>query len=154
MAPAPILIPSPGGLDATPIADSNVATKASFYARQAATTVTVTATPDCGGGTNLSGGAIAGIVIGSVVGTLVLLWVVRSCFNLGASPQEREVLYHDIEPKRHRHRSRPRRYSHSSDISTPAPVIITDSSRARSSQRPAYVYTDDRGRGRKVRRYT
>ncbi|KAL7620611.1 hypothetical protein AAE478_009606 [Parahypoxylon ruwenzoriense] len=31
----------------------------------------------------LSGGAIAGIVIGSIAGFLLLLWVIRSCGNLG-----------------------------------------------------------------------
>jgi len=34
----------------------------------------------------LSGGAIAGIVIGSIVGLLLLIWIFRSCSNLGAPP--------------------------------------------------------------------
>ncbi|KAH8655210.1 hypothetical protein BX600DRAFT_439721 [Xylariales sp. PMI_506] len=34
-------------------------------------------------GTNLSGGAIAGIVIGCIVGVLLLLWIIRSCSNMG-----------------------------------------------------------------------
>jgi len=34
----------------------------------------------------LTGGAIAGIVIGSIVGLLLLFWIFRSCSNLGAPP--------------------------------------------------------------------
>ncbi|CAH0015925.1 unnamed protein product [Clonostachys rhizophaga] len=60
-------------------------------ARQAVTTVTVVASnDDCVNCTQLSGGAIAGIVIGSIAGFLLLLWIIRSCFNLGAPPKERE----------------------------------------------------------------
>ncbi|KAK6821066.1 hypothetical protein PG987_015466 [Apiospora arundinis] len=33
--------------------------------------------------TTLSGGAIAGIVIGSIVGFLLICWIIRSCCNLG-----------------------------------------------------------------------
>ncbi|KAH6842389.1 hypothetical protein B0I37DRAFT_435791 [Chaetomium sp. MPI-CAGE-AT-0009] len=36
--------------------------------------------------TTLSGGAIAGIVLGSIAGFLLLLWIIRSCCNLGAPP--------------------------------------------------------------------
>lgn len=138
------------------------ATKASLFARQAASTVTVTVTATAdsnngSGSTGLTAGAIAGIIIGSVVGILLLLWLIRSCFNLGASPQEREVLYHDVEPKRHRHHSRhhsrPRRYSHSSEVSMPAAAVVVDGNgRARSTQRQAtYYYPDDR-RGRRYKR--
>jgi len=38
--------------------------------------------------TGLTGGAIAGIVIGSIFGLLLLLWIIRSCMNPGAPPQE------------------------------------------------------------------
>ncbi|KAK4168130.1 hypothetical protein QBC43DRAFT_309746 [Cladorrhinum sp. PSN259] len=34
----------------------------------------------------LSGGAIAGIVIGSIAGLLLVIWIIRSCTNLGAPP--------------------------------------------------------------------
>jgi len=65
-------------------------TPAELRVRQApAATVTVTA----GSGndaTTLSGGAIAGIVIGSIAGFLLLAWILRSCMNIGAPPQERE----------------------------------------------------------------
>ncbi|OAQ64449.1 hypothetical protein VFPPC_05719 [Pochonia chlamydosporia 170] len=139
--------------DTTPTS-ALAATKASLFARQATTTVTVTADSSNGNSTStLSAGAIAGIIIGSVVGILLLIWVVRSCFNLGAPPQEREALYHDVEPKRHRHHSRhhsrPRRYSHTSEMSIPAPVVVADTGRGRSGQR--YYYTDDR-RGRRYKR--
>jgi Ni/Co efflux regulator RcnB len=107
----------------------------------------------------LTAGAIAGIIIGSVVGILLLIWVVRSCFNLGAPPQEREGLYHDVEPKRHRHHSRhhshsrPRRYSHTSEVSMPAPVVVAETSRSRSGHRqPAYYYASDDRRGRRYKR--
>ncbi|KAH9903758.1 hypothetical protein F4778DRAFT_790838 [Xylariomycetidae sp. FL2044] len=58
-------------------------------ARQGATTTTVvsesptsSSSSDDDGKTALSGGAIAGIVIGSIAGFLLLLWLIRSCVNL------------------------------------------------------------------------
>lgn len=90
-----------------------------------ATSSTVTVVADNsgnGGGNNLSGGAIAGIVIGSIVGFLLLWWIVRSCFNLGAPPgDDREAWYRDVEPRnahyrdRHRHRRHHSRGSRSYD---------------------------------------
>ncbi|KAK5987917.1 hypothetical protein PT974_12053 [Cladobotryum mycophilum] len=129
-----------------------------ILARQS--TITVVATDGDNDGDHLSGGAIAGIVIGSVVGFLLLLWIIRSCFNLGAPPQEREFLYHDVDPKHHhhhhhRHSSR-QRSRHSSDLSAPPPVVVRE--RSRSSQRqPTYIYksttktSNEYNRGRKGR---
>ncbi|KAK7987288.1 hypothetical protein PG988_002276 [Apiospora saccharicola] len=55
--------------------------------RQATTTiidgVVVTETTEEHHDVTLSGGAIAGIVIGSIVGLLLLWWLIRSCMNLG-----------------------------------------------------------------------
>ncbi|UNI14112.1 hypothetical protein JDV02_000780 [Purpureocillium takamizusanense] len=138
-------------------------------ARQSAPTATVTVVSggdsgDNGGGsaTTLSGGAIAGIVIGSIAGFLLLVWIYRSCFNIGAPPgEDREAWYHDVDPKRsshhhhhhgyhhsrprhsshhHRHHSR-RRSSLSSTMSTPPPVVVRETSRTQ----PVYVA---RGRDR------
>ncbi|KAJ4190230.1 Hypothetical protein NCS54_00372500 [Fusarium falciforme] len=115
------------------------------------TTVAVISDDDGDNGTQLSGGAIAGIVIGSIFGFLLLLWIFRSCMNLGAPPQEREKWYHYKEkspPRRHSHRSRSRRRR--SSISVPPSVVVRDS-RPRSYRRsvsPGYYYSDsDRGRG-------
>ncbi|ROW04387.1 hypothetical protein VSDG_00950 [Cytospora chrysosperma] len=55
-------------------------------ARQSTTTVQ---SDQSSSGSNLSSGAIAGIVIGSVVGFLLLLWIFKSFSNLGAPPQEK-----------------------------------------------------------------
>ncbi|KAF1735103.1 hypothetical protein CRV24_004022 [Beauveria bassiana] len=62
-------------------------------ASTATTTVTVTSNPNNGngGGSTLDGGAIAGIVIGSIVGFLLLVWIIRSCFNLGGPSPTPEV---------------------------------------------------------------
>lgn len=117
-------------------------------ARQVVTTVTVVATnDDCANCVHLTGGAIAGIVIGSIAGFLLLLWIIRSCFNLGAPPKEREKAWYkwgDEEPRHHHHhrhhhrsgsrrRGRSRSYRASSTYSVPAVVI---NERSRSSRRP------------------
>lgn len=100
-----------------------------LHARQSTVTVTVTAAADAAdtsdqsaSSTNLSGGAIAGIVIGSIAGLLLLLWIFRSCSNLGGPPQEdkREPAWYDDVAGRGRGRagsssprhSRGRRGSH------------------------------------------
>lgn len=126
--------------------------------RQATTTVTVVSdNGGGGGGAGLSGGAIAGIVIGSVFGVLLLLWIIRSCFNLGAPPQEREKWYNDVDPAPRRHHHR-RHRSRSTSVGIPPPVIIADGrSRSRHSRRashgpPNVVYTSERDRER-GRRY-
>ncbi|KAK4033536.1 hypothetical protein C8A01DRAFT_19534 [Parachaetomium inaequale] len=52
------------------------------------TTTTDNESSDPDAAKTLSGGAIAGIVIGSIAGFLLLLWIIRSCTNLGAPPGE------------------------------------------------------------------
>ncbi|KAL2162486.1 hypothetical protein VTH06DRAFT_7400 [Thermothelomyces fergusii] len=47
--------------------------------------------PDSSRSGTLSGGAIAGIVLGSVAGFLLLAWIIRSCANLGAPPGDEAV---------------------------------------------------------------
>ena len=120
--------------------------------QDAPATVTVISQSNSGGA-NLSGGAIAGIVIGSVLGVLLILWIIRSCFNLGSPPQDREKLYRDVPPRRrHSHRSHSRR---ASSISAPPPVFIHESRSRSRSRRPSatYVYTADKQRGRSGRRH-
>ncbi len=149
-------------------------------ARQAPeSTVTVVSTSigtgDNGGnGRGLSGGAIAGIVIGSVAGFLLLLWVLRSCTNLGAPPNdEREAWYQGVEPVRHHHRHRqyhghrPHRDRYHAGVYTtttvaePVPVVVRSNSRrrrsstskARSPRRSGSAYAIDEQRGRTGRYY-
>ncbi|KAF5014842.1 hypothetical protein F66182_14036, partial [Fusarium sp. NRRL 66182] len=58
---------------------------------------------------SLSGGAIAGIVIGSIAGTLLIIWLIKSCFLPGA-PGNRDpegsgstpVVYSSTRPRRQR----------------------------------------------------
>lgn len=110
-----------------------------------------------GGGAGLSGGAIAGIVIGSVIGVLLLIWIVRSCFNLGAPPQEREKWYRDAPPAHH-HRSHSRSHHRStsrrgSGVGVPPAIYVQQSSSRSRSRQPSarYVNPDERGRSGKRR---
>ncbi|EPE07134.1 hypothetical protein F503_07785 [Ophiostoma piceae UAMH 11346] len=104
----------------------------------------------------LSGGAIAGIVIGSVAGFLLILWIWRSCTNLGAPPTE--PWYDDGPPRRHKRRGRShyyresypvrtssrRRYSAEIPIATaervsvtePVPVVVRSHSTRRHGRSP------------------
>ncbi|KAA8629575.1 hypothetical protein SMACR_08689 [Sordaria macrospora] len=102
----------------------------------------------------LSGGAIAGIVIGSIAGLLLLIWIIRSCSNLGAPPTDDKpngkAWYHGVRdeyPPRHvggvrhshsRGRGHSRHRSHSRRSSMrEVPVVVAE---------PKYVYDDRRGR--------
>ena len=116
----------------------------------------VVVTSDSDGHSGLSGGAIAGIVIGSVAGFLLLLWIWRSCTNLGAPPTE--PWYDDGPPRRHKRRGRShyyresypvrtssqRRYSTEIPIATaervsvtePVPVVVRSQSTRRYGRSP------------------
>ncbi|KAM3505661.1 hypothetical protein MY10362_002813 [Beauveria mimosiformis] len=117
-------------------------------ASTATTTVTVTSNPSSNnnnsGGSTLDGGAIAGIVIGSIVGFLLLVWIIRSCFNLGGptpTPEVEPWYGRHSEPKhyhRHHHHRRPRSRrprSRSSSITLPPPPVVVRQERARSGGR-------------------
>ncbi|KAJ4415480.1 hypothetical protein N0V85_002704 [Neurospora sp. IMI 360204] len=109
----------------------------------------------------LSGGAIAGIVIGSIAGLLLLIWIFYSCSNLGAPPTDDKpngkAWYHGVRdeyPPRHvggarhsrsrsrhshsRHRGHSTHRSHSRRSSMrEVPVVVAQ---------PTYMYDDRRGR--------
>jgi hypothetical protein len=83
----------------------------------------------------ISGGGIAGIVLGSIAGTLLLIWLWQMCRLPGApaNPEpEREVVYTRTSPRspsrRHRQRrsyaEKPRGYY--DDVRRPERVYITD----------------------------
>ncbi|KAI0890951.1 hypothetical protein F4806DRAFT_342639 [Annulohypoxylon nitens] len=136
-------------------------------ARQQGTTTVVTtgnSTPT----NNLSGGAIAGIVIGSIAGFLLLLWIIRSCINWRHPGAWGETFEPDNEkpphthyyggsstryPREihgHRHRSHSR-HSHRSPrrrsvVSVTRPAYVE---RSRSPRAPPAAYYAD---GREVRR--
>ena len=131
---------------------SDIASK--VVPRQATTTVV----SDDSNAAVLSGGAIAGIVIGSIVGFLLLLWVIRSCLNLNNNrywgnnfepEHEKPVRRHRGYPSRHEtHRSRSRHSRHSRHSRSPArsrsvevrPVYYA---RSKSPRVPPVVYTTD-----------
>lgn len=125
MAPFPIVdgVTLPA-TEATPI----------IAARQSDGEETIT----CDSGANLNGGEIAGIVIGSIAGTLLLLWLIRSCMNLGAPPAgDREKMYRHVDPEYQRRRHRSKRRSHSRRRSVDVEVP------------PVAYYKESSGRGRK-----
>jgi len=102
--------------------------------------------------TTLSGGAIAGIVIGSVFGVLILLWILYSCTNLGAPPTKRETWYDDVKPDHHHHHHSPHRHHthhrHHRTERSVRPVVLTDHS-SRSPRRPSPAHWHEhRGRSR------
>ncbi|GAP85419.1 hypothetical protein SAMD00023353_1000910 [Rosellinia necatrix] len=131
-----------------------------------------------GGGTVLSGGAIAGIVVGSIAGFLLLLWVVRSCVNIGrpggwgdtfepdhekppSSPRWSPYRGADTRHHHHHHHARsPRRHHHHRhhqvDVVQPvaAATVVARGSRSRSPRAPPAAYYgrpsyDGDGRGRR-----
>jgi len=129
-------------------------------ARQQPTTTVVTTNTGTTGKTRTPG-QIAGIVIGSVVGFLLLLWIIRSCANMSKPAQwgstfeperEREKPASYGYPSSHRHRSHSR-HSHRSPrrSSVVRPIIVEQ--RGRSPRAPPAVYQTRRDYdGRDLRR--
>ncbi|KAI1492714.1 hypothetical protein F5X96DRAFT_625132 [Biscogniauxia mediterranea] len=131
-------------------------------ARQVVTTTVVADSGDStSGGTTLSGGAIAGIVLGTIAGTLLLLWLIRSCLNLGSpglwgstfEPEHEKTpaASYDYPPSRHHHHQHhhhrrrshsPRRASFVSVTTTtaaPRPVVVEpQGGRSPRAPQPAY----------------
>ncbi|KAI3541077.1 hypothetical protein CPAR01_07472 [Colletotrichum paranaense] len=147
--------------------------RAILASRQVVTTITSTpeTTEESASNNNLSGGAIAGIVIGSIAGFLLLLWIVKSC-GMWSRPNdwsekdeydERSRRYRGRSPgSRHRRRTQHRyhhetsRHSHSrrpsyvvDEVRYTQPVVVDKRRRASGSPLPpANVYRSSRSRTR------
>ncbi|KAI0876957.1 hypothetical protein GGS24DRAFT_449635 [Hypoxylon argillaceum] len=138
-------------------------------ARQETTTVVTDGTTS--GGSVLSGGAIAGIVIGSIAGFLLLWWIVRSCCVMGhperwgrgdryEPPLAREKLP-PVAPYGGRSRSRSHHHHHHSRSPRRVEVVqpVAYASRGRSPRAPPAAYyagrasADERRRSSDARRY-
>ncbi|OHF04471.1 hypothetical protein CORC01_00323 [Colletotrichum orchidophilum] len=83
-----------------------------IFARQVVTTITSTpeTTAESASESDLSGGAIAGIVIGSIAGFFLLLWIVKSCGMWSRPNDWSEKNEYDERSRRYRGRSPSSRY--------------------------------------------
>ncbi|KAI1353449.1 hypothetical protein F5Y01DRAFT_277132 [Xylaria sp. FL0043] len=126
--------------------------------RQATTTVVTDggSSDSSSSGSNLSGGAIAGIVIGSIVGVLLIIWIIRSCSNMGQPAAWGNTFEpaNEKPPSRHAHADYPYRqeihgrrshHSHRHHSRSPGrrvevvqPVVYD--SRSRSPRAPPAAY--------------
>ncbi|KAL0939515.1 uncharacterized protein CTRU02_206125 [Colletotrichum truncatum] len=156
------LIPRSASSDSSPTKTLPLALR-DIFIRQ--TVVTVTATPntdESASDNNLSGGAIAGIVIGSIAGFLLLLWIIKSCgmwskpddwaekdAYRGRSPASRHHRRHHGHGHYHHETSRSRRPSYEINEVRYAQPVTYEKRRASASPRaPAPVYHTSRSRSR------
>lgn len=125
---------------------------------------TVTVTSESDDSDSLGGGAIAGIVVGSIVGFFLLIWVIWSCMRLGAPPSRGGMGEADYSPERHgsysphqhhhhrrHHRRHPRREVR--EYRTTTPVVVNNGRRRSvsvSSPHRAHTRSRSRSRGRAV----
>ncbi|TDZ21821.1 hypothetical protein Cob_v005393 [Colletotrichum orbiculare MAFF 240422] len=142
-----------------------------IFARQV---VTVTSTPEStdesASDNNLSGGAIAGIVIGSIAGFLLLLWIIKSCGAWGQPNDWGDKDSYDDRRHHHDHRgrspgSRHRRRNHHghyhhetsrsrrpsyevNEVRYAQPVVYEKRRPSASPRAPAAVYKSSRSRSR------
>ncbi|KAK1990855.1 hypothetical protein LX36DRAFT_663834 [Colletotrichum falcatum] len=140
-----------------------------ILARQVVTTVTATpeTTEDSASDSNLSGGAIAGIVLGSIAGFLLLLWIVRSCgmWSRPAEWSDKDVIddrrYRGRSPGSRHHRRHQHRYHHETsrsrhshpsyeinEVRYSQPVVYDKRRTSASPVPPANVYRTSRSRTR------
>ncbi|KAI0532872.1 hypothetical protein GGR58DRAFT_488705 [Xylaria digitata] len=132
--------------------------------RQQTTTVVADDSDGSSSSSNLSGGAIAGIVIGSIAGFLLLWWIIRSCSNLGQPgawgstfEPEREKLpprvstYHADTPYHRETHGRRSHHSHRHHSRSPRRVEVVQpvvyDARTRSPRAPPAAYYADRASG-------
>lgn len=123
---------------------------------------TVTVTSQSNESSSLGGGAIAGIVVGSIAGLILLIWLIWSCMRLGAPPSRGGMGEADYSPdyygshsphRHHHHRRHHRRHPRREvrEYRTTTPVVV-DSGRRRSVSvsSPHRAHTRSRSRGRAV----
>ncbi|KAI4595894.1 hypothetical protein KJ359_006533 [Pestalotiopsis sp. 9143b] len=126
--------------------------------RQTATTTVVAPANNNNNNNNgLSGGAIAGIVIGSVLGFLLLCWLLYSCFNLsrprdwGETFGEKETTY--VRSPSRRRSSHHHHHHGSRRTSEVRPVYVETRGRSPRSPQPVYYARDVRRSKRDGRTY-
>ncbi|KAI0452311.1 hypothetical protein F5B21DRAFT_483655 [Xylaria acuta] len=145
--------------------------------RQATTTVVSDDSSSSSSSPSLSGGAIAGIVVGTIAGVLLLLWIIRSCGIMGTpriwgttyepdheKPPPHMSTYHANTPYARRSHSRHSRRSHHHHHSrSPRRVEVVQpvayETRGRSPRAPPAAYYggrtsyDDRRRSSDARQH-